>query len=132
MKGYGDVAVVAVGLVTTRGLAPEEAWNQSAREEFPNSKAYRDKGCPKSEFLGLCAAGLVRGIEPAASGSTESDNGKYAVAGAEIVRGVKNIILVDEAALWKKSLKMSGAKIGLTYNHQMEVVLKLAEANLLL
>ena len=132
MKGYGDVAVLAAGFVTTEGLTPEDAWIKAAREVFPNSKAYREKGCPKSAFLGLCAAGLVRGIEPIGSGSVESDNGKYAIAAAGVVRGVKNIILVDEAALWKKSLQLSGAKIGLTYNHQMEVVLKLADAKLLL
>lgn len=131
MKGYGDVALRATELANAKGLSPREAWDAAAWLLFPRSKASREKSCPKGAFLGLCAAGLVDGMPLGDSKDLELDNAKYAIAAANIIRGVKNVMLVQEAGLWKKVLAALGIKGALTYNHQLEVVLKLAEARLL-
>ncbi|MGN7083037.1 DUF6979 family protein, partial [Neisseria sp. P0001.S005] len=41
----------------------EQAWTEIAAS-FPIKESIRKKGCPKNAFLGLCRAGLVKGINP--------------------------------------------------------------------
>ena len=132
MKTYGDVAEKAVELITAKSLPAFEAWKVAAKFVFPQSVASQEKGCPRSAFLGLCAAGIVRGVPAGDYGkSGTGPNAQYALAAAEIVRSTKNVVLLDKDFLWKQVLSIVGAEAGKVQNHQMEVVLRLAAKGLL-
>lgn len=86
MSKYGAVAVRAVGLMLWEpGTPPGEAWASAAERVFPDSPSSREKGCPKSAFLGLCEEGRVAGASPGAY-TRSVLNKEYAVRGLEVLR----------------------------------------------
>lgn len=123
-SSYGMITLTAVELIRQQ-LSPKEAWAQAV--------AGKEKGCPKSAFLGLCQFGWVRDIsrgEYLSSRALNGPNKDYAIRAAQIV-------LTDSGAaytprhLWELSiahLRQSPAN----HNQQMNVVLALKEAGLLI
>ena len=57
MGNYGRVAVTAVNLIHNNNLTPRNAWQQALQQLHIN-----DKPCPKTAFLGLAEAGMIRGV----------------------------------------------------------------------
>ena len=111
-------------LVSGRVNEPEEAWNQAARETL-FSPSTQKKGCPKDAFLGLCEAGLIKGI-PAGSYTGSKDNKKYAIHGARTLE--KNPRLAsNKSALWREITQGEDK----THNQQMDVVVELWKKDLL-
>jgi hypothetical protein len=77
MSEYADLAKRAVGLMLWEpGTDPRKAWSRAGEEVFPHSQSAREKGCPKSTFLGLCEEGLVPGA-PAGSYTNSRLNKEY-------------------------------------------------------
>jgi hypothetical protein len=65
---------------------------------YPTSATARKKGCPRGAFLGLCEAGLVKGI-PAGRYAASKDSKAYAVRAAELLaEGTQSW---STSALWK-------------------------------
>ncbi len=65
---------------------PAERWNEMVRRLYPTSPAAQRKGGPRSMFLGLCAAGLVKGVPAGQYGG--SNKAGVAKAKAQAVRAV--------------------------------------------
>ncbi|GKW28837.1 hypothetical protein AB6D34_16505 [Pectobacterium brasiliense] len=124
---YGRAAV-AVVRNHINGQNPREGWGREIAI-LTDLKSVREKGCPKSAFLGLCEAGYVNGISPKKYLLRGGKNKSYAIAGAEIaLAGVENIYQPED--LWlmiKKSIPARPNK----YNQQMHVVVALKDAGLL-
>lgn len=120
MANYGDAAVRAAKLASGEGLAPEDAWRRSAEAAFPNSLASQVKGCPKGAFLGLCEAGLVKGI-PRGDYTRSQMNKQYAVNAVAALRRTP-ALAHDRTALWQTALGSAGVK---NHNGQMDVVIAL-------
>ncbi|MGE4528705.1 MAG: hypothetical protein AB7D00_10095 [Rhodospirillaceae bacterium] len=62
MKAFGRAALRAVELIKKCDIKPPEAWDLAISEMTPQ-KSVREKGCPRSAFLGLCEEGLVICVE---------------------------------------------------------------------
>lgn len=63
MGKYGEAAVRAVLLLNSgKAACPDEAWETATSELFGKGTFSQSKGCPRLAFLGLCEAGLVKGV----------------------------------------------------------------------
>jgi hypothetical protein len=125
MNAYGSIGVRATGLIR-RGETPAEAWRIAAREEFPDMEPSQKKSCPRGAFLGLCEDGFVIGV-PRGTYTRSRDNKQYAVEAASRLRRDPRLASRGPAALW--AIVMDGREKN--SNHQMDVVLALWNAGLL-
>ncbi|MFJ5437875.1 DUF6979 family protein [Pectobacterium brasiliense] len=124
---YGRTAV-AVVRNHANGQNPRESWENEI-SLLTDLKSIREKGCPKSAFLGLCEAGYVNGIPAKKYLLRGGKNKGYAIAGAKVVLAHAAKIYQPED-LWliiKESIPARPDK----YNQQMHVVLALKDAGLL-
>jgi hypothetical protein len=87
---YGEAALLAVKMDTHgKALSPTERWEDAVRRVYPTTPIGQKKSGPRMAFVGLCEAGLVKGIEPgvpAPSSSQASRNKAYAVQAVELLR----------------------------------------------
>lgn len=88
---YGEVALTAVRMETYgKALTPEERWQDAVRKLYPTTPAGQKKAAPRDAFLGLCAAGLVKGIAPGygtpSTRHSSSRNKDYAVEAVRLLR----------------------------------------------
>jgi hypothetical protein len=83
------------------------------------------KGCPKNAFLGLCEAGVIKGIPAGKSGVPHNRNGRYALAAYEILRSEPKLVN-DKDALWRRI----PARTAEHENGQMDVVLALYKSGM--
>ncbi len=91
---------------------------------YPTSPTARRKGSPRRAFLGLCEAGLVKGI-PVGHYAASADDKAYAVRAAALLNeGKQNY---STSSLWQ-AVENDPAK---TQNGQMDIVLALWKNNLL-
>ncbi len=119
---YARCANLAYTLCANQPFTPAEAWQQAAAEVFPHSKSARIKGCPKNAFLGLAAAGHLRGIAPFAH---RSKNGAYACHAAQVLLALNpDTPLPDAKTLWLTVMQDIG-QIDKQPNSQMDVTLAL-------
>ena len=125
MTKYGEVATRAVGLLLWEpDTSPVEAWASAAARVFPDSPSSREKGCPKSAFLGLCEEGIVAGVSPG-SYTRSVLNKEYAVRGLGALRSLPELA-TDPRQLW---LTATNGK-HVQPNSQMEVLTALWDAGL--
>jgi hypothetical protein len=124
---YGEAALMAVRMETYgKALTAADRWDDAVRKLYPTTPAGQRKAPPRAAFLGLCEAGLVKGIVPgpvAPATSSANRNKAYAVKAVELLRagthktvsqlwlGVTEDEVVDHAsqmdvvlALWKNGL----------------------------
>ena len=100
---------------TNPGRSPRDAWNAVAAAHIEKLAA-KKKGCPRSAFLGLCEAGLLKGI-PAGEYVGSKKNKQYAVDAVWLLRE-EATFADDIPGLWRcLSLKQ--------HNGQMDVVVAL-------
>ncbi|WP_323058752.1 DUF6979 family protein [Aeromonas hydrophila] len=119
---FGDIAVRAVKNNTPTEGNAREAWNVAATG--------KNKGCPRTIFLGLCHVGLVKGID-------EIGNYPESIKGRE--RAVEAVRLLDANpeyaenpnTLWKAVKTSLGLKPEMGPNGRMDVVCGLWKAGLL-
>jgi hypothetical protein len=97
---------------------PIESW-KIAVKDFA-SESSKTKPCPKNTFLGLCEAGLVKGI-PKGNYTKSIKNKEYALKAVTILKQNKEIKFSPKE-LWEK-LELGNKRS----NSQMDVVLALWE-----
>jgi hypothetical protein len=119
---FAEVALKAQEKAASRKMNPKDAWYEAALENMA-SVSSRLKGCPREAFLGLCAAGIVRGI-PGKPYTDSKDNKRYAIKAVELHRSEPNLGYDTAAGLWNRVLKEL-KKEKVHHNQQMHVVLAL-------
>ena len=122
---YAKAAVNAVLHFQNNSVNIVQSWQYAVREQFPNQIESQKKGCPKSAFLGLCEDGFVKGV-PVGNYTRRTLNKSYAVKAVSILKANRNSS-INSKQLWE--LVMDGESK--TPNLQMDVVLALAESDLL-
>jgi hypothetical protein len=123
MNKYGQVAINATKIIESRrAVTPLEAWNIATMELMGEGTWAQKKGCPKNAFLGLCEAGLVRGVPSGtyAAKSGEQKNKAYAIKAVELIKRTPALVN-DKKALWDAVMD---DKV-MSHNYQMDVVLAL-------
>lgn len=114
---YGEAALIAARLEVPESVTAAERWDTAVRQLYPEKPYMQKKGAPKGVFLGLCNAGLVKGI--AAGESTGSGrNGTYAVRAVELLKSGTHRTVTS---LWSELT----AGEELVHAAQMDVVLAL-------
>lgn len=86
MSDYREVARTARSYVISQGMSPREAWDEAAMKAFKNSASRAKNGYPRGTFLGLCAAGLVKGIPAGEYADRAGDAVTYAPRFIELLR----------------------------------------------
>tara|TARA_R110002072_G_scaffold36000_1_gene105925 strand:+ start:579 stop:989 length:411 start_codon:yes stop_codon:yes gene_type:complete len=119
MNKYGTAAIKAA----KEGENPIESWEKATKVLFKSSDSQK-KSCPKSAFLGLCEAGLVKDI-PKGNYVKSIKNKEYALKAVEILRQNTETTFSPKE-LWKK-LDLEDKN----HNSQMDVVLGLWENGLI-
>lgn len=126
-KDYNKYGLAAIE-VAAIGESPVNSWKQVVSKYF-SSESSRQKACPRNAFLGLCEAGLVKGIKAGVYLKIKNKNlnKEYAIAAVEKLKENPN---VSKNELWdevREKLAL-GEKI---HNSQMDVVLALWENDLI-
>ncbi len=98
-----------------KALTPAERWQDAVKKLYPTAIAARKKKAPREAFLGLCEAGLVKGIVAGSYGAP-GRNKDYAV---EAVRLLKAGTHQTVSQLW------TAVSDGVEHVSQMDVVLAL-------
>jgi len=79
-------------------MNPVARWERALEKLYPTSPVARLKNSPRGAFLGLCEAGLVKGI-PAGEYTASKDNKDFAVrAVALLAEGTQHW---SRSALWQ-------------------------------
>lgn len=84
---YGEAALMAVKMETYgKALSPLERWDDAVKKLYPTTPVAQKKSAPRAAFVGLCDAGLVKGI---AAGIYNSGNRNkdYAVEAVKLLAG---------------------------------------------
>lgn len=119
---YGQTALKAVQNYKS-AYAITEMYARAAKEIFVDSITSQEKGCPKGTFLGLCEAGLVKGI-PKGNYTKSIKNKDYALQAIQILKQSNRTYTPKE--LWA-ALNLGDKRS----NSQMDVVLALWENGLI-
>ena len=127
MKNYNKYGLVAKEAVSI-SKKPIISWAEAVSTYF-SSESSRQKACPRNAFLGLCEAGLVKGIKAGVylKSKNENLNKKYAIIAVEILKENPSL---SKKELWDKvreRLALGEKK----HNSQMDVVLALWENDLI-
>lgn len=122
---YGEAALIAANPEKNHPRAtPLDRWNSATAKLYPTSPTQQRKGGPRNTFLGLCEAGLVKGI-PAGSYTRSADEKEYATRAVELLRDGTAERSVN--ALWRQVCEDEEKP----HNSQMDVVLALWKNNLI-
>jgi len=131
MGAFGTAALTAHKLA--KGRQPQDssdAWDQATTSIWGGGTSSQVKSCPKNAFLGLCAAGMVKGVT-SGKFTRSRKNMKYAVKAANILKANPSLVSLGEVGLWKKVMKSLGEPIDKVHNQQMDVVLALFQNRLI-
>jgi hypothetical protein len=121
---YGEAALIAARAETYgKTMTPVERWNDAARKLYPTSPSAQRKSGPRSAFLSLCEAGLVKGIAAGRYSPANQDKG-YAIRAVSLLKAGthKNV-----NSLWAEVT--DGEDI--PHSSQMDVVLALWKNDLI-
>jgi hypothetical protein len=119
-NGYAKAAIIAVELYTTgKASSPQDAWFDATCRVFGRGSSGQKKVCPRSTFLGLCEAGLIKGI-PGGYYSRARNNKQYALDAVAILRR-DPALARDPVRLWTEVAKDRQ----LAPNGQLDVVIAL-------
>jgi hypothetical protein len=120
---YGDAALRTIEIIKESVVNdPMIAWNQATTEIFGKGTSGQMKGCPKNAFIGLCEAGLVKGVR--FDRNSQSKNKGYAINAIHLLKEDPSLVN-DTNKLWNKVLK-GETKV---HNAQMDVVIALWKNN---
>ena len=98
---------------------PAAAWDMAV-SRFTRSISTRFTGCPRCVFLGLCGAGLIKGIAAGDYLGRTTKNARYAVTAVELLRE-NPAVARDTVAMWRMVTAGEAKKA----NGQMEIVVAL-------
>jgi len=128
MNKYGEVAVKSVQYLSEhRNGQPRAVWELMANQMFGENTDSARKGCPKTTFLGLCEAGVVREI-PQGTYTSSQKNKAYGLRAIELIKENPGFVH-QKQALWRATVGESAA---IKHNSQMDVVLALWENKMIL
>ena len=120
---YGEAALQAVRMnLYGKALSPAERWQDAVQKLYP-TPAGQKKKAPREAFVGLCEAGLVKGVA-ADSFATGNRNKDYAVAAVELLRDGTHKTVTQ---LWTAVTDSDGTE----HSCQMDVVLALWKNDLI-
>jgi len=120
---YGEAAILAASEGAS-GMNPVARWERALEKLYPTSPVARLKNSPRGAFLGLCEAGLVKGI-PAGDYAASKEDKDYAVrAVALLTQGTGHW---SRSALWQAVTKDADKK----ESGQIDVVLALWNKDLI-
>jgi hypothetical protein len=115
---YGEAALMAVRMDTFgKGYTPEQRWQEAVAKLYPTTPAGQKKAAPRNAFLGLCEAGLVKGILPG-SYAPANRSKAYAVDAVKLLKAGTHSTVTT---LWAAVSEDGGAP----HAGQMDVVLAL-------
>ena len=86
---YGEAALLAVRMeLYGKALTAGERWEDAVKKVYPTTTAGQKKNAPRAAFVGLCDAGLVKGVAAGSSGLTSAGNRNrdYAVEAVRLLR----------------------------------------------
>jgi len=126
---YGEAALMAVRMETYgKALTPMDRWDDAVKKLYPTAIPAQKRSSPRAAFLGLCEAGLVKGIAPGppTPASTSANLNKlYAQrAAALLAAGTHKTV----SQLWTAVTEGASAE----HSSQMDVVLALWKNGLIL
>ena len=130
MALYGEAGVSAWRLLSeARAKTPQEAWNEAIKTKTESSSSQK-KLCPRFTFLGLCEAGLLKGISAADYVGAQGTNSLYIPNKQRAIHAVQKLredmsLADDRKKLW--SIIGNGEH----HNGQMDVVLALWKHDLI-
>lgn len=114
---YGEAALIAARLDVPEQVSAAERWDVAVRQLYPEKPYMQKKGAPKSVFLGLCGAGLVKGV-PGGEAVPSNRNGSYGIRAVELLRSGTHRTVTS---LWSELT--AGEEVA--HAAQMDVVLAL-------
>ena len=121
---YGEAALMAARMETYgKAYTPQDRWQQAVAKLYPTTPAGQKKGPPRMTFLGLCEAGLVKGI-PAGQYSPSNKHKTYAVDAVNLLRAGTHKTVTQ---LWSAVTDSDGTE----HACQMDVVLALWKNDLI-
>lgn len=128
---FGKAAIEATRIFPQTG-SPGSAWEMAIRK-FTDSIHSREKGCPRSTFLGLCEKGLVKGVDEAPAGTYTSspDNAPRAARAVRLLRKNPGWASKTPVQLWAEVMNDMGIDSPPGYDSQMHVVLTLWHAGMI-
>ncbi len=117
---YGEAALLAVRMdLHGKALSPQERWDDAVKKLYPTTPAGQKKTAPRGAFLGLCEAGLVKGIAAAPyTAAKDRRNKEYGVAAVGLLIAGEHKTVTQ---LW--SAVTHGEEVA--HASQMDVVLAL-------
>ena len=122
MNQYGEIAIAAVKILLAKKIQdPKEAWEEASIRYLMEGSSSQKKVCPRNAFLGLCSAGLIRGINKGDYTKSEK-NKSYVVEAVKILEQQSNL---SKKELWRKVLDACSQNLEKKHNQQMDVVLAL-------
>jgi hypothetical protein len=128
MGKYGSTAIRSIERLQSSRESADAAWRVIAKDVFEGAPDARDKACPREAFLGLCAAGLIRGVSPdTCSETSHSPNRSYSVTAVRLLVADPRLAQGSKIGLWRRVLTELGADPKKKPNAQMDVVLALWE-----
>jgi hypothetical protein len=81
---FGEAALIAARLEVPAQVTAAQRWDTAVRQLYPDKPYMQKKSAPKSAFLGLCEAGVVKGVAVAEPGAANR-NKQYAVKAVELL-----------------------------------------------
>lgn len=121
MNKYAQIALKATELAKKTQMHPARAWEAIATKTFTNKPSAQIKGCPKSAFLGLAQAGLIKGVPPG-SYTQSKLNSLYALAAVALLQEDASWSQKTKKEMWEQVAEADGKK---AHNSQIDVVLAL-------
>jgi hypothetical protein len=127
MGMFGEAAIRSTRyFLTSKARSPQEAW-PLAMTELSRSRQSQTKSCPRNAYLGLCEAGVIRGISTGEyDAPSDNKNGRYALKAYQVLQS-KPSLAADKKALWIKATMPENIR----HNEQMDVVVSLWKQGLL-
>jgi hypothetical protein len=122
LNKYAAIAIEATARAAS-GTDPAQAWNEAAKEAFPQSPSSQKKGCPRSTYLSLAGAGHLKSVAPGQYTSAV-ENRKHAEDALRFLREDESLVH-RPLVLWEQVL---GGKLTKAHNGQMNVVIGLWNA----
>ncbi|SDE92385.1 hypothetical protein SAMN04488542_103225 [Fontibacillus panacisegetis] len=120
MNNYGKSAIRAVELIQS-GEVPytEDAWKKATTEFF----TIKTKACPRSAFLGLCEAGLIKDVHQIhiKQPLKNTINKDHAIEAVQLLTENEDYASYKSLQLWR-IIMLGNQK---SHNFQMDVVLAL-------
>jgi hypothetical protein len=121
---YGEAALMAARQAAAANMTPAKSWERAMEKLYHTSPVARQLASPRTAFLGLCEAGLVKGV-PAGDSTESKDKKSYAVRAARLlIEGARPWSMSE---LWQAVTDGDGTK----HSSQMDIVLALWKNDLI-